>query len=46
MKLKLKEGEEIRIEAENGTSEAYTIIVCYNSCILKKSQVIMIEKRL
>ena len=35
----LKEGEEIKIKAENGTSEAYAIMVCYCNCILKRSEV-------
>lgn len=33
----LKDGEEIKIQARNGTKQAYTIIVCYKNCILEKS---------
>ena len=40
----LKEGEEIKIKAENGTSEAYLIAVCIQNCILKKSEEQAIKK--
>ena len=36
MEISLKEGEEIKIKAKNGTSYAYTIIVCYKNYILNK----------
>ena len=39
MEIKLKEGEEIKIKAENGNSKQYRIIVCYNNCILTKQEV-------
>lgn len=38
MIINLKEGEEIKIKAEKGTSEAYMIVVCFQNCILKKSE--------
>ncbi len=38
MEIILKEGEEVKIKAEEGTSEAYMIIVCIQNCILKKSE--------
>jgi len=37
--ITLKEGEEIKIKAEKGTSQAYMIAVCFKNCILKKSEV-------
>ena len=40
----LKEGEEIKIKAEKGTSEAYLIAVCIQNCILKKSEAEVIKK--
>ncbi len=44
MEISLKEGEEIKIKSKNGTSYAYTIIVCYKDCILEKSQMEILKK--
>lgn len=44
MEIILKEGEEIKIKAKEGTSEAYMILVCIQSCILKKSDAEVIKK--
>lgn len=46
MKIILKEGEEIKIKAEEGTSEAYMILVCIRNCILKKSDAEIIRNKL
>lgn len=45
MELILKEGEEIKIKAEKGTSEAYMIAVCFKDCILKKEEVKVLTKK-
>ena len=37
MEIRLKEGEEVKIQSEKGTPQAYTIIACYKNCILEKS---------
>lgn len=34
----LKEGEEIMIVAKEGTSRAFVVMVCYDKCIMKKSE--------
>ncbi len=39
----LKEGEEIKIKAEKGTSQSYMIVVCIQNCILKKCEAEAIE---
>jgi len=44
MEIILKEGEEIKIKANEGTSEAYMILVCIQNCILKKSDTEIIKK--
>ena len=44
MEVNLKEGEEITIRAEKGTSEAYVTMVCYKNCILKKSEAEVLKK--
>ena len=38
MEIILKEGEEIRIRAEKGTSEAYMDMICIKNYILKKNE--------
>ena len=43
MEINLREGEEIKIKAKEGTSEAYMIVVCFQDCILKKSEMIAIN---
>ncbi len=44
MEIILKEGEEIRIKSEEGTSEAYMDVVCFKDCILKKSDAEVINQ--
>ena len=34
----LEEGEEIKVKAEKGNTEQYRIMVCYQNCILSKSE--------
>jgi len=41
----LKEGEEVKIQAEKGTSHAFAIMVCYKNCILHKGQADELNKQ-
>lgn len=38
MEIRLKEGEEIKIKADNDNPEAYMVAVCIKNCILKKQE--------
>ncbi len=40
----LREGEEVKVQAEEGTSHAFAILVCYKNCILHKGQVDELKK--
>lgn len=38
MEIRLKEGDEIKVQAENGNSQQHRIIVCYQNCIITKQE--------
>ena len=38
MEFRLKEGEEIKIQAEDGNNSQNRTIVCYKNCILTKQE--------
>ena len=42
--IKLKEGQSVRIRAEEGTEKAYMDIICHQNCILKKSDAEALKK--
>lgn len=46
MEITLKEGEEIKIKAEKGTSAAYMTVVCINDYILKRNEADVVKDSL